>query len=97
MLTKVYSIYDQQGETYGNLFLAQNVNLAKRTVVDAARDSLLGMHPQDFELWEVAEFDTVTGVLDPTNKRIERVRDILNAYRDSAETNINSMKEMLEE
>lgn len=97
MLVQIYSVYDQQAENYGSPFTAVNVNIAKRNIIDAARDSVLGIHPQDFELWEVAQMDTITGEVIPTNKRIVRVRDLLNEYRKTAEQNIEDIKKSLEE
>lgn len=62
MITKVYSVYDNKSMSYKSPFYASARGEAVRTFTVGVNtpNSQLNMFPDDFELWEVAEFDDVT-------------------------------------
>lgn len=62
---KLFTVRDIQVEACLPPFLAANAGTAQRMLSDSARDngSLLGMHPGDFELICIGEFDEQTGVV----------------------------------
>lgn len=65
MVKRVYSIRDDRMRTYGNLVFVENDNVATRAFGDLVTSdpkSLMAMHPSDFSIWFVGEFDAETGV-----------------------------------
>ena len=65
MNKRVYSIRDDRMKTYGNLVFIENDNVATRAFGDLVLSdskSLMSMHPADFSLWYLGEFDAETGV-----------------------------------
>lgn len=64
----VYSLYDRKLRQYGQLFLERNDYGIQRGLADGIRsngESLLAKHPDDFDLYQVAEFNDESGVLSP--------------------------------
>lgn len=61
----VFTIRDSKVEAYLPPFLAANVPTAQRLLQDAVRggDSMLQMHPEDYQLFHVGMFDEQTGEL----------------------------------
>jgi hypothetical protein len=63
----VFSLYDVKARAYSTPFFLQNVDMAKRSLVDAMTyesASPLSRHPEDFMLYEMGEFDDVSGVFE---------------------------------
>lgn len=63
MIHKVYSIYDTKTESYSQPFYSPSKGDAIRSFADAANDKsiAIGKHPEDFCLFELAEFDYSKG------------------------------------
>lgn len=62
----VYSLFDRKLLQYGQLVLERNDFGVQRGLCDGIRaqpDSLLSKHPEDFDLYQVAEFDDESGVV----------------------------------
>lgn len=64
----VYSVYDTKGEAFGAPFFAANRNTGLRSFKMLAGDerSVINMNPSDFGLFEIGEFDNLTGELKGT-------------------------------
>jgi hypothetical protein len=63
MLQKIYTVYDSKVETYLSPFISSHKGQALRDFERVANDSqtTVGQYPADFTLFEIGEFDTVTG------------------------------------
>lgn len=63
MLLKIVSIYDGKAEAWMNPLVFQSNGQAIRSFGDAVNDSSseLGKHPEDYDLFELGEFDQLTG------------------------------------
>lgn len=62
----VYSIFDRKLRQYGQLMLERNDFALQRGLADGIRangEALLAKHPEDFDLYQVGEFNEETGVL----------------------------------
>lgn len=62
----VYSLFDRKLKLYGQLVLERNDYSVQRALVDGIRvspDTLLGKHPEDFDLLQVGTFDEESGLL----------------------------------
>jgi len=59
MKVRVFSIYDSKTEAYMKPFLLQTKGHALRAFQDLVNDgqSLISKHPNDFSLFEIAEYD----------------------------------------
>lgn len=64
MIVKVFAVFDAKARAFGMPFFAHNAAMAQRNVGMAMRDpsSILGQHAEDFQLFEVSEFDDATGM-----------------------------------
>lgn len=62
---KIFSVYDAAVAAYATPFFQQTKGLAIRSFGDACKDpeSQLSRHPKDFTLFELGEFNEVTGKL----------------------------------
>lgn len=60
---KVYSVYDVKAMVYGKPFYCKNDGEALRLFGDVSRDkeTMIGKHPSDFQLFHLGDFDDVTG------------------------------------
>lgn len=69
---RVYSLLDRKLREYGGLVQANNGDAVKRALVDGLKgsNSLVEKHPEDFDLMEVGEFDTDTGLLSGTSSGV---------------------------
>lgn len=67
MKLKIYSLRDQKTDAFMNPIAMQTTGQLLRMLSDEVnkQDSLVGQHPEDFELFEVGEYDTQTGTLTP--------------------------------
>ena len=65
MNKRVYSVRDDRMKTYGSLVFIENDNVASRAFGDLVLSdskSLMHMHPADFSLWYLGNFDAETGI-----------------------------------
>lgn len=63
---RVYSLFDRKLRQYGSLVLERNDFAVQRAIADGVKgapDSLIGKHPEDFDLVYLGEFDQDTGAL----------------------------------
>lgn len=65
MKLKIFSLRDQKIDAFMNPMAMQTPGQIVRMLQDEMQknDSMLGTHAEDFELFEVGEFDTETGAL----------------------------------
>lgn len=65
-MKNLYAIYDHQTKEYGNPWLAENDNTAKRVFERLAADEATDVHfrPSDFELYAVGFFDEEAGLFE---------------------------------
>lgn len=58
----IYSIFDKKAVSFGPLFISENNDTAKRSVVSSLYDeSLLSRFPSDYSLYCLGKFDSDTG------------------------------------
>lgn len=72
----VYSLLDRKLKLYGQLVQERNDYSVQRTLVDGMRaspDSLIGKHPEDFDLYQVGTFNEESGLLDENERGIPRL------------------------
>lgn len=67
MKLKAYSIYDRKGMMYNTPFFSHTDGMATRSFQDLVNDpgAALHLHPADYVLYLVGEFDDQTGQLTP--------------------------------
>lgn len=78
----VYSLFDRKLRQYGQLVLERNDFGVQRSLHDgvlAQPESLLGKHPEDFDLYQLGEFDPESGLLQdgPIPRLVCNVLDIV--------------------
>lgn len=63
MKTKCFAIYDVKTKAYMHPFMALTHGEAIRSLDDAVNSGkgMIANHPEDFKLFELAEFDDITG------------------------------------
>lgn len=68
MKLKIYSVRDRATVQYGNPMFLINRGHAIRSFADEVNkgegDSMIRRHPEDFDLYELGEFDTGTGLFE---------------------------------
>lgn len=73
-MTKVFSVYDNKAEAFMQPFFADTVGLALRAFQQNTenKDSVLNKYPNDFVLYEIGQFNDITGELEnyETNKNL---------------------------
>lgn len=66
----IFAVRDSASDQFGNPMFLISSGQAMRSFTDEvnreAPDNLMFQHPDDFELFELGEFDTVSGVFDTT-------------------------------
>lgn len=64
-ILKMFCVYDSKVEAYDKPFTARTVGEALRSWEEACNDgrSPMSVHPGDFTLFEIGEYDDRTGVL----------------------------------
>lgn len=80
---EVYSLLDRKLKEFGQLVVAKNDELVRRSLLDGIRGSksLMETHAADFDLFCVGSFDEETGILTHKPLRlVVNVADILEAY-----------------
>ncbi len=72
MIMKICTIYDAKGEAFFQPMFFQSVAQAERSFQDATAkpDSDIGMHPEDYSLFLVGEFDQRTGQITVLEARV---------------------------
>lgn len=62
MITKVFSLYDSKAQAFGPPFYMQTRGMAVRALADTVQDnnSMVSRHPEDYVLYQIAEFDDNT-------------------------------------
>lgn len=67
MMLKIYATYDSKGQFYHNPFFKQTPGEAERDFRTAVNDSKtqLNQYPEDFDLFYLGQYDTLTGKLVP--------------------------------
>lgn len=70
MLKKLFSILDVKMSQFNGVFHSQDAITATRILHTATRDSESQIHqfPEDFQLFEMGEFDDITGKLIPLDR-----------------------------
>lgn len=60
---KIFTVLDVKANAFANPFYAQNVGVAIRMLTDTAKnpESMIAMHPGDYQLWLIGEWDDHTG------------------------------------
>ncbi len=67
MNTKTFTIFDSKAEIFNTPFFYPQTSQARRAFGDLVNDSktAISLHPEDYTLFEVAEFDDQTGIVTP--------------------------------
>lgn len=63
MKQKIFSVYDSKAEVFNTPFFMANAGMATRAFGDLVEDrtTTIHRHPGDYVLYEIGEFDDVTG------------------------------------
>lgn len=73
-ISLVFTTYDRAGEMYSPPFIAPHAGMAIRGFTDAInnpdRNTDISKHPDDFDLFEIGEFDSSTGVITPFSPKL---------------------------
>lgn len=66
---KIYAVYDKKADSFNVPFFVLTDELAKRAFVDLCRDerTSVAMHPEDFALWFIGEFDQASASIYQTD------------------------------
>lgn len=74
MILVAMSVRDLKAEAFGAPFFVQNIGIATRSFTDEvnreAPDNMYWKHADDFQLFEVGEFDDQTGTMKPSIPRL---------------------------
>lgn len=75
---KVYALKDSL-TGFGTIFADKNKLNALRGLKDAlaSGEGTVAKHPEDFELWELGEFDTDTGIITSNTELVEKAINIV--------------------
>lgn len=78
MILKIFALRDSAIDAYGRPFYAVTRGSAIRSLQDSlAEKSEISRHPEDFELFEIGEYNDGDGVLTPcVPVSVVRVRDL---------------------
>ena len=65
MILKIFTLRDQKTDQYMNPMAMQTAGQIIRMLQDELtnNETMVGKHPEDFELFEVGQFDTNTGLI----------------------------------
>lgn len=66
----IFSVYDKKAEYFLQPMFARNAAQMLRDLSDvvANRDSLLGKHPEDYAVYQLAQFDEISGAIFECNR-----------------------------
>lgn len=74
MITQVVAVRDSAMFAFGRPLFVPSLGVALRSFTDEinrnAPDNQMFAHPEDFELWHLAEFDETTGVFTTVETRV---------------------------
>lgn len=76
---KIFTVLDIKAESYGLPFFSRTFETAIRDVKTAVNTegNKLMMHPEDYTLWFIGEFDVDTAALEPSQpNQIARCMDL---------------------
>lgn len=70
MKFKIFSVFDVKAKAYLPPFFLPEEAMAVRTFKDCANDKAhaFGLHPEDYSLFRLGEFDSLSGELFPENE-----------------------------
>lgn len=81
MIHRMFAVYDSKSEAFGMPMFQRSIAEAIRSFTDAAADSntMLFKHPGDYTLFEIGEYNQITGVLDclPTPRSLGLLVELL--------------------
>lgn len=66
-MLKIYAILDSKAAAFGNPFYMRSIGEAVRAFNDEAKkeNSMVKNYPEDFTLFELGDYDQVTGIIKP--------------------------------
>ena len=66
----IFSVYDKKAEYFLQPMFARNAAQMLRDLSDVVsnRDSLLGKHPEDYAVYQLAQFDEISGAIFECNR-----------------------------
>lgn len=69
---KMFSVYDKKAEGYKPAFCVQSIGEAERAFGDACmkEGTDLQLHPEDYQLWLVGNFDEFSGEVTPERTHV---------------------------
>lgn len=72
MRQKIFSVYDNKARAFSTPFFTVNRDVGIRHFERAVNDPSVDFHhhPSDFNLFELGEFETETGVITPYDKQV---------------------------
>lgn len=71
MIFGVYTVRDEPSQNFMQLQLHDNDELAIRGFDFAMQSNeMMKFKPEDFSLWYLGNYDSVTGILEPQNPRV---------------------------
>lgn len=82
MKLRAYTIYDRKGLVFNTPYFSHNDQTATRSFSDLVNDanSAVALHPSDYVLFRVAEYDDQTGGLVPVSP-VKHICDALTLVR----------------
>ncbi len=71
-MLKVFAVFDSKAASFGNPIFISNRGLALRSFSDACADpkSAMFMHPGDYAMYDIGEYEPNSGLLKPTDPPI---------------------------
>lgn len=69
-MLKIFAIYDKKSQAYATPNFFHHTGQCLRAFEDVVNDknpNAMSAHPADYSIWQIGEFDDVTGVLTPLN------------------------------
>lgn len=69
MFYGIFTVFDKKLTAYAQPFFSVNTATALRAFGDACQDqgSMLFQHPEDFQLYKIADYDDQTALIEPHN------------------------------
>lgn len=69
MIYGIFTVFDKKLLAYMQPFFSVNTGTALRSFGDACTDkaSMLYQHPEDFQLYKIADYDDQTAAIEPHN------------------------------
>lgn len=70
MKIKIFAVHDVKAEAFGNPMFMNNEQIAIRGLAGAVADpaSVLSQSPEDFNLYELGEYDDNSGLITPLDR-----------------------------